>query len=1157
MQSPPESPSGTPSTVMHGFPPYYFEEEPQEKLPEPADSSEKETRAVKKISKNGEIARFVIPPFKKQQSGLQLPITPKTKGQTILKYGFPNIGKPDLVAGRIIIDMQYDRYLKLWVDVIKQPLSTQDVVGFLELVRNSAIEKSYSLPIPRKRVEFLSLQALHFEAESRKELSKSTEEPLLSISKKKAYRSADSKVSAEGIIRDKYLQRYLVELSKLKKALAINLEDETNARKKIKKLRDLFQDDQLLKGYFLGEDIETEKEPESKSKEIVKEVEDHGQVQKSLNALAKNLHTNNVKNIQRHALYLSGKIPDIDMTSVEYRVKKLLASKLPFEEEDVRHVVQQADYLHKYLIDSRKLKKALSINSDDVEETKKKIKQLKRLLPSEEQSAIYFNGELTEKEYATSVRKNTDKTSEEFLQEVEAYNKQKLEEVRQTLQTLKEIILSKDKDYKKIGEKANILCQKIPCRIYPVAFKAKIKYEPCIFEAYSEDQILVHFSGITVKHNKKKIEDGASKQVYFAWSVLPVVKQLAYAVSKKAPPVLIEDLPELPSFNFSNEPVGPKFHLKKSFSARKTSVETEILIPRSKSGTKEDIVDEDAASVEDILYAQKNEERCIQRLIQDQERTHPNIVKVYKLFYWENGQQIIVMKYYPVNLRDKLERIWTQKAALLSDGEKLQLAIDIASGVAFMHKNRIAHRDLKLENILLGKGGKAVLTDFGFSSDDTTQIGRLRMLDKLGTPRYYPPEFLTGYQGDAFAADIWALANIFWMIFTDELFPWFDYLDDNQIQDKEALRSMNEFFLGGPYQDCFLKNLVWRMWNIETIKRPSAKEVLKSLRSYQKLIGLKDDETQSYNFRTFFYPHTLLDKVFHGHENKKYFPDRLKLNYAIEISRLFADLHAQGKTSHQFTMENLLVNGGEFVIVDSEYHHKKVGKPTECLRIPGYFSLEALQGIHEDPFRAELWSLGCVLWVMLTGTAVPWFTYLTKEGLNVRAAVNEIKKFIDQGPYKDNFFKDLFWRIFNPDCQINANEIVESLEEFAASTNKLASFFKYQPIKHRKIEGQILRKTHQFKISQADWDLFISSYNGSLQDELPPLEDDDDLPPWIDQAATVTNSASPSPSSGSKSGVSKSGKRIRSSSKLTTIIEEEEPENKNKDPGKEKEDKGN
>lgn len=85
----------------------------------------------------------------------------------------------------------------------------------------------------------------------------------------------------------------------------------------------------------------------------------------------------------------------------------------------------------------------------------------------------------------------------------------------------------------------------------------------------------------------------------------------------------------------------------------------------------------------------------------------------------------------------------------------------MASGVAYLHGNQMAHRDVKLENFLVEFSGledvqRIVVTDFGtarvFAADD---VGTIQAQTLAGTPAYFAPEEFQPTH-NPMRADVWA-----------------------------------------------------------------------------------------------------------------------------------------------------------------------------------------------------------------------------------------------------------------------------------------------------------------------------------------------------------------------------------------------------------------
>jgi serine/threonine protein kinase len=109
------------------------------------------------------------------------------------------------------------------------------------------------------------------------------------------------------------------------------------------------------------------------------------------------------------------------------------------------------------------------------------------------------------------------------------------------------------------------------------------------------------------------------------------------------------------------------------------------------------------------------------------------------------------------------------------DNEKLVRTLfhQIVEGVEYLHARDIAHMDLKPENILLGEDGLLKVTDF----DSSVFVDKERVISKVGTRNYRAPECISCNAKDLFAADIFSLGVILFILKVG-IFP---YAEDMEI----------------------------------------------------------------------------------------------------------------------------------------------------------------------------------------------------------------------------------------------------------------------------------------------------------------------------------------------------------------------------------------
>lgn len=104
---------------------------------------------------------------------------------------------------------------------------------------------------------------------------------------------------------------------------------------------------------------------------------------------------------------------------------------------------------------------------------------------------------------------------------------------------------------------------------------------------------------------------------------------------------------------------------------------------------------------------------------------------------------------------------YLQRSGPLPETQARYLFRQIVDAVAYLHSNRVAHRDLKLENFVVTADGQLRVIDFGLSARVTPQS---KLGDMCGSMAYSPPEIVNSQPYDGTAADVWSLGIVLYTL---------------------------------------------------------------------------------------------------------------------------------------------------------------------------------------------------------------------------------------------------------------------------------------------------------------------------------------------------------------------------------------------------------
>ncbi len=177
------------------------------------------------------------------------------------------------------------------------------------------------------------------------------------------------------------------------------------------------------------------------------------------------------------------------------------------------------------------------------------------------------------------------------------------------------------------------------------------------------------------------------------------------------------------------------------------------------------ILDRDVA-VKILRFDFQNNKEALRRFQREALSTtqliHPNIVSVYDVDE-DDGLQYIVMEY--IEGTDLKEYI--QQNGPTTPENAIHIMSQVLSAMALAHQNRIIHRDIKPQNLLINKENTIKVTDFGIavalSHTSITQTNSL-----LGSVHYISPEQARGSVTTT-KSDVYALGIVLYELLSGEV----------------------------------------------------------------------------------------------------------------------------------------------------------------------------------------------------------------------------------------------------------------------------------------------------------------------------------------------------------------------------------------------------